>query len=91
MSIIGWVIVGAVSGWIAGRLMRCNKQVDWLESVAIGIVGAVIGGWIWSWSTGGGVLLALTVGTLLNALVGATVLLLIWSLAAGRRTARPSR
>ncbi len=91
MCIIGWIIVGALAGWIATMAIRRRQRNDWIINIIVGMAGAVIGGWIWSRSTGGELMLSLTIGTLLNAVLGAMLLLLIWSLAAGRRTPRPNR
>ncbi len=91
MCIIGWIIVGALAGWITTLILRRRDRNDWIVNILIGMVGAVIGGWIWSRSTGGEVMLSLTIGTVLNAVLGAMLLLLIWSLAGGRSSARPTR
>ena len=45
MGIILWIIFGALVGWIASAIMKTNDGV--LMDIVIGIVGSVLGGWIW--------------------------------------------
>jgi len=75
LSILGLIIVGAIAGWIASRLM--NAGGDFFSDVGIGIVGAVLGGWIVSALGGPGFVGGFTLWTLLVAVLGAVVLILI--------------
>ena len=43
-DIIGWIIIGGLAGWIAGMVM--NRQHGIVMNIVIGIVGAVIGGFL---------------------------------------------
>lgn len=45
MGIISWVVVGAVAGWLAGMVMK-GRGFGCFGNVVIGIVGALIGGWL---------------------------------------------
>lgn len=45
MNIITWLIVGVVIGWLASMLMGTNAQQGIFLNVAVGIVGAMLGGW----------------------------------------------
>ncbi|MGL4316170.1 MAG: GlsB/YeaQ/YmgE family stress response membrane protein [Pseudomonas sp.] len=77
MSILLFLIIGAVAGWIAGKLMR-GGGFGLVGNLVVGIVGAVIGGHLFSFlgvSAGGGL-----VGSLVTAVIGALVLLFIVSL-----------
>ncbi|WP_137817952.1 GlsB/YeaQ/YmgE family stress response membrane protein [Pseudomonas sp. 2FG] len=74
MSLILFLIIGAIAGWIAGKLMR-GGGFGLVGNLVVGIVGAVIGGHLFSYlgvSAGGGV-----IGSLLTAVIGAVVLLFI--------------
>ena len=76
MGLIWWIIIGAVAGWLAGKLMR-GGGFGFLVNLLVGIAGAVIGGWVFGLlgiATGG------IVGSLVTALVGAILLLWIISL-----------
>ena len=86
MSIIGWIIIGALAGWIASMIMGRNGSMGWIANILVGIVGAFIGGLIWGLVTGGDFMAKFSLGTLLVAIVGAIVLLFLWGLIAGRRT-----
>ncbi len=73
-SWIGWIIVGGIAGWLAGNLMK-GGGFGVIVNVLLGIVGSVIGGWLFG-------LLGITVvsgfiGSLASATVGAIVLLAI--------------
>jgi uncharacterized membrane protein YeaQ/YmgE (transglycosylase-associated protein family) len=78
MGIIIWLIVGGVVGWLASIIMRTDAQQGILLNIAVGIVGAVIGGLI----LGRGNInnSGLTVGTFLVSLLGAIILLAIVNL-----------
>ncbi|WP_294072039.1 GlsB/YeaQ/YmgE family stress response membrane protein [Proteiniphilum sp. UBA1028] len=76
MGLIWWIIIGAVAGWLAGKLMR-GGGFGFLVNLLVGIAGGVIGGWVFDKlgiSTGG------VIGNLVTALVGAILLLWIISL-----------
>lgn len=44
MSILLWIILGALSGWIASMIMRTNESQGTLGDIVLGVVGAVVGG-----------------------------------------------
>jgi len=81
-SILGWIIIGGLAGWIAGELMR-GHGFGFLGNVITGILGAVIGGWLFN-SLGVATSYGF-IGSLFTATVGAIVLLFITGLL--RRTA----
>ena len=72
-SLLGWIIIGLLAGWIAGEVSR-GAGFGCLGNLAIGMVGSILGGWIFSqlgiW--GGGFIYSLAAAT-----VGAVVLVLI--------------
>ncbi|MFQ5824613.1 MAG: GlsB/YeaQ/YmgE family stress response membrane protein [bacterium] len=45
MNILIWLIVGLIAGWLAGKVMR-GKGFGVVGDIIVGLVGAVIGGWI---------------------------------------------
>jgi uncharacterized membrane protein YeaQ/YmgE (transglycosylase-associated protein family) len=78
MGIILWLIVGGVIGWLASMIMRTDAQQGILLNIVVGIVGAFIGGMIFS---GGSINNAgLTLTSFLVSLVGAVFLLAIVNL-----------
>ena len=73
MSIIWFLIIGALAGFLAGKLMKGGGFGLWVN-LAVGIIGAVVGGFIFGFlgiSTNG------LIGSLITATVGAIVLLWI--------------
>lgn len=71
MSIIGFIIIGIVAGWIAGLIMR-GHGFGAIADFVIGVVGAVIGGFIFDLL---GVTAYGTLGALAMSVVGAVILL----------------
>ncbi|MDE3097369.1 MAG: GlsB/YeaQ/YmgE family stress response membrane protein [Chloroflexota bacterium] len=45
MGLIGWIVVGSIAGWIAGRFMK-GSGYGLFGDLALGIVGAIVGGWL---------------------------------------------
>jgi len=46
MNFIIWIVIGGILGWIASMIMRTNAQQGLLLNVLVGIVGALLGGWL---------------------------------------------
>jgi uncharacterized membrane protein YeaQ/YmgE (transglycosylase-associated protein family) len=76
VSIIVWLIVGGVVGWLASLVMRTDAQQGVLLNIVVGIVGAFIAGLIF----GGGINQAITVSSFITSLIGAIILLAIVNL-----------
>ena len=77
MEGIGWllaIILGAIAGWIAEKIMKSNMGL--LMNIVVGIIGAFIGGWILS-LLGGDLEGSNLVVSFLTALVGACLLLFV--------------
>ena len=51
-----WLVVGGVIGWIASLIMKTDAQQGLLLNIVVGIVGALIGGWLLSPLVGAGTL-----------------------------------
>lgn len=81
MGILIWLIVGGVVGWLASIIMRTDGQQGILLNVIVGIVGALLAGFIISPMVGVGTINeGVTIGTFLVSLVGAVILLAIVNL-----------
>lgn len=78
-SWIGWIIIGLLAGWIAGTVTR-GRGFGCLVDVVLGLIGAVIGGWIF---TRLGITTFGFIGSLAAATVGAVLLVAVARLFAG--------
>jgi uncharacterized membrane protein YeaQ/YmgE (transglycosylase-associated protein family) len=73
-SLITWLLIGAIAGWLASLIVK-GRGLGLLGNILVGIVGAVIAGWLLpliGFVFIGGILAAIT-----NAVIGAVLLLLI--------------
>jgi uncharacterized membrane protein YeaQ/YmgE (transglycosylase-associated protein family) len=75
MSIIAWIILGLIAGFIASKLVNRQGEGFFLD-IVLGIVGAVIGGWIMAFFGGQGVT-GFNLYSILVAIGGAVVLLVV--------------
>ncbi len=81
MGILIWLIVGGVVGWLASIIMRTDAQQGILLNVIVGIVGALLAGFIISPLIGVGTINdGVTLASFLVSLVGAVILLAIVNL-----------
>jgi uncharacterized membrane protein YeaQ/YmgE (transglycosylase-associated protein family) len=76
-SVIAWLIVGAVAGWLAGLIVK-GGGFGLLGNIVIGIIGAVVAGWLLPQ-------LGINLGTgivraIINAMIGGVIVLVIIAL-----------
>jgi uncharacterized membrane protein YeaQ/YmgE (transglycosylase-associated protein family) len=83
MSIIAWIVLGLIAGFIGSKLVNKTGEGFFLD-IALGIVGAVIGGWLFHLFGMPGVT-GLNVYSLMVAVIGAVVFLVVYH-AIRRRT-----
>ncbi|MBZ5660664.1 MAG: GlsB/YeaQ/YmgE family stress response membrane protein [Acidobacteriia bacterium] len=78
-TLIGWLIVGLIAGWLAGKVSR-GRGFGCLANIILGLIGAILGGWIFTklGIFGGGLLYSIAAATL-----GAVILVAIARLFAG--------
>ncbi|NLE51435.1 MAG: GlsB/YeaQ/YmgE family stress response membrane protein [Chloroflexi bacterium] len=76
-TIIGWIVVGAIAGWLASLVMGTHRGQSLLEDIVVGIIGGVIGGFILDALGVGGEVEGINLVSILVAFFGAVVLLLI--------------
>lgn len=81
MGIIYWIIVGLIAGWATGKIMR-GAGYGVVVDIILGIIGAIVGGWIMSalGVAGGGMIY-----TILVAILGAIILVALVRALTGRR------
>ena len=84
MSIIGWIILGLIAGWIASKIVGGQGQGFFLD-IALGIVGALVGGFLYSSILGGPGITGVNIGSIVVSIIGAVIVLWIYHAVAGRR------
>lgn len=84
MSIIAWLLVGLVAGWIANMIMSSGAG-GLLADILVGIVGALVGGFLAGVLFGGDYVSGFNISTLLVAVVGAIVVIAAYRLLTGQR------
>ena len=89
MSIIAWIVVGAIAGWVASKVVPGDEGYGILGGLIAGIVGAVVGGFLFGlltnqadWTTG------INIPTIIAAIVGAIIVVYVWNLISKRRGTR---
>lgn len=78
MGFIGWIILGLIAGAIAKAIKPGDQGGGWLATLVLGVVGAILGGWIGSAIFGVGVDKFWSLSTWLLAIGGALIVLVIW-------------
>ena len=82
MSIIGWLILGLIAGFIASKLV--NKSGEGLVlDIVLGVVGAIVGGYLFTFF-GAAPVTGLNIYSMIVAVVGAVVVLVIYHAVTGR-------
>lgn len=84
MSILVWLVVGLIAGWLAGVVMK-GGGFGILGDIVVGILGALIGGFLASVLLGGDYVTGLNLPTILVSFFGAVVLIAILRMIPGRR------
>jgi uncharacterized membrane protein YeaQ/YmgE (transglycosylase-associated protein family) len=85
MGIISWIVLGLIAGFIGSNIVESEGQGFWLN-IALGIVGALVGGFLFDLFGASGVT-GLNIYSMIVAVVGSIVVLLIYNTLTGRRRA----
>ena len=84
MSIIGWIILGLIAGFIGSKIVNKSGE-GLLLDIVLGVVGAVVGGFLFS-LVGASPVTGLNIYSLIVAVIGAIVVLVIYHAVVGRRS-----
>lgn len=82
MNFIIWIVIGGILGWVASMIMHTNAQQGLFLNIIVGIVGALLGGWLLAPLFGTGTINQndFSLGSLLVSLIGAVILLAVVNL-----------
>jgi uncharacterized membrane protein YeaQ/YmgE (transglycosylase-associated protein family) len=84
MSILAWIILGLIAGFIGSKIVNKSGEGVFLD-IILGIVGAVVGGWLFT-AFGMSRVTGLNIYSLLVSIVGAVVVLFVYHALTGRRS-----
>jgi uncharacterized membrane protein YeaQ/YmgE (transglycosylase-associated protein family) len=84
-GIILWIVIGALAGWIGSKIMGTDARQGGLANIIVGIVGAVIGGFLTGSLFGDDLGNNGLIASFFVALIGACIVIALWKAIAGRR------
>jgi uncharacterized membrane protein YeaQ/YmgE (transglycosylase-associated protein family) len=88
MGILGFLILGLIAGAIAKAILPGRQGGGWVITMILGVVGAILGGWIGSLIFGGGLAEFFDIRTWLLAILGAIIVLLVYGAVTNRSHGR---
>jgi uncharacterized membrane protein YeaQ/YmgE (transglycosylase-associated protein family) len=83
MSILGWLVLGLIAGFIASKIVN-HSGAGILMDIVLGVVGAFVGGWLFT-TFGGMPVTGFNIYSMFVAVIGAVVVLVLYHAIAGRR------
>jgi uncharacterized membrane protein YeaQ/YmgE (transglycosylase-associated protein family) len=89
MSIIAWLVVGAIAGYLAGFIVKGDERYGVIGHIVLGIVGALVGGFLVGLLTGEDYTTGINITTIVVAVIGAVIAVVAFNAITGRsRTGR---
>jgi uncharacterized membrane protein YeaQ/YmgE (transglycosylase-associated protein family) len=85
VGIIAWIVLGAIAGWITNMIMGGKEGV--IATIILGIVGAVVGGWLAGTVLKVADVTGINVESIVVAVIGAVIVVAVYRMVTGRRTA----
>jgi uncharacterized membrane protein YeaQ/YmgE (transglycosylase-associated protein family) len=79
MGIISWIVLGGIAGWLASIVTKRNNRMGCISNILAGVIGALVGGWVFSLFGKSGVT-GFNLPSLLVAFVGAVIVLAVLNL-----------
>jgi uncharacterized membrane protein YeaQ/YmgE (transglycosylase-associated protein family) len=82
-TVLVWIVIGGAAGWLTGIIVK-GKGYGCIGNVIVGIVGSVVGGWLFQIIPGVSPMPGL-IGSLVTAVIGAVVLIVVLRFFTGTR------
>lgn len=82
-GLISWIILGLIAGAIAKLIYPGNQGGGIFATIGLGILGALVGGWLGNLllgTSGGAIVGALSISSIIFAVIGAIILIFLWGL-----------
>jgi uncharacterized membrane protein YeaQ/YmgE (transglycosylase-associated protein family) len=76
MSLIATIVVGLIAGWLASYIMKTNTGI--LIDLVLGVVGAIVGGWISTLITGASLVSDINLTSIIVSLLGAILVIAVY-------------
>jgi uncharacterized membrane protein YeaQ/YmgE (transglycosylase-associated protein family) len=84
MGIIAWIVLGAIAGWITNMIMGGKEGV--IATVILGIVGAVVGGWLAGTVLKVADVTGVNIESIVVSVIGAVIVVAVYRMVVGRRS-----
>jgi uncharacterized membrane protein YeaQ/YmgE (transglycosylase-associated protein family) len=88
MGIFSWIVLGAIAGWIGSRIVNKQGEGMFLD-IVLGIVGALVGGWIFA-AVGSTGVTGLNIWSVVVSVIGSVVVLLLYHSFSRHQPGRPA-
>ena len=85
MGIIAWIVLGAIAGWLTNMIMGGGEGI--IATIILGIVGAVVGGWLAGTVLGVADVTGINIESIVVAVIGGVVVVAVYRALMGRRAA----
>jgi uncharacterized membrane protein YeaQ/YmgE (transglycosylase-associated protein family) len=85
MGLVAWLVLGAIAGYVAGMFVKGDERLGVIGHVFLGIVGALVGGFIANQLTNGDYLNRLDIPSIVVAVIGAIIVVVAYKALTGRR------
>jgi len=83
---LGWIVIGALAGWIGSKIMGTDARQGALANIVIGIIGAVVGGFVTHRFFGDNLGNNGLIGSFGVALLGSCIVIFLWKVLSRSRT-----
>ena len=85
MGLVAWLVLGAIAGYLAGMFVKGDERMGVIGHVFLGIVGALVGGFIANQLTGGNYMTGIDIPSIIVAVIGAIIVVVAYKTLTGRR------